>query len=76
MISLIKLTIGEEGVICKIENKNKSVLSQLNKLGFFVGEKIKLLNYNYNKESYLVKIMGINYAIDKSVCEGIFVSNE
>jgi ABC-type cobalamin/Fe3+-siderophores transport system ATPase subunit len=40
---------------------------------FLEGEEIKLLNYNYNKESYLVKVMNINYAVDKKICEEIIV---
>lgn len=73
MKKLSELNINEEAVIYKIENQNKAIENQLKSLGFLEGEKIILLNHNYNKKSYLVKVMGINYAIDAKICEGIIV---
>ena len=59
-----------------LEMKNKNIKTQLEKLGFLKNENIQLLKYNYGKKSYLIKVMGINYAIDKSVCDEIFVKDE
>lgn len=67
---------NEQAKIEKIELKDGRVKLQLEKLGFLTGEKIKLLNYNYNKTSYLIKVMGVNYAIDKAICENIFVDEK
>lgn len=63
-------------VIKEILVQNESIKQQLENLGFFKHEKIRLLNYNYGKKSYLIKVMGINYAIDKSVCENIEIADE
>lgn len=62
--------------ILKINLSDVSLKKQLQNLGFLTGEKIKILNYNYGKKSFLVKVMGVNYAIDKNVCEGIVVEDE
>ena len=43
---------------------------------FCDGEKIRKLTSNYGKSSYLVKVVGINYAIDKKVAEKIMVCYE
>ena len=70
---LVDLKINEVCVIKKIRLENEKIKNQLSSLGFLEGEEIRLLNYNYNKKSYLVKVMNINYAIDKKICEGIVV---
>ena len=71
--NVIDLKINESGVIKKIKLNDEKIKRQLINLGFIEGEEIKLLNYNYNKESYLVKVMNINYALDKKICKGIVV---
>ena len=71
--SLIDLKLNEIALIKKVVIEDEKIKVQLSNLGFLVGEEIKLLNYNYNKESYLVKVMNINYAIDKKICERIIV---
>lgn len=70
---LSELKINEISTIKELKIDSYNIKTQLNKLGFIKGEKIKLLNYNYNKESYLVKVMNVNYAVDKKICEGIIV---
>lgn len=74
--SLINLQKNKQAKIEKIEIKDNKVKLQLKNLGFEIGEEIKLLNYNYNKTSYLIKVMGVNYAIDKTICENIFVDEK
>lgn len=73
---LIDLQKNKQAKIEKIKIKDERVKLQLNNLGFIVGEEIELLNYNYNKTSYLIKVMGVNYAIDKIICENIFVNEK
>lgn len=70
---LINLKINEVGIIKEVNVKDENIKRQLANLGFYKGEEIKLLNYNYNKESYLVKVMNVNYAVDKKICEGIVI---
>ena len=70
---LIDLKLNEAALIKKVVIDDEKIKVQLSNLGFLVGEEIKLLNYNYNKESYLVKVMNINYAIDRKICKGIIV---
>ena len=70
---LVDLKINEVSVIKKIHVKDENIKKQIKNLGFIEGEEIKLLNYNYNKECYLVKVMNINYAVDKKICEEIIV---
>ena len=70
---LVDLKINEVAKIKQINIKDEKVKMQLSNLGFIIGEKIKLLKYNYNKEGFLVKVMNVNYAVDRKICEGIIV---
>lgn len=70
---LVDLKINEVAKIKQINIKDEKVKMQLSNLGFIIGERIKLLKYNYNKEGFLVKVMNVNYAIDRKICEGIIV---
>ena len=73
---LINLKISEVAKIKQVNINDEKIKNQLYNLGFWVGEEIKLLNHNFNKETFLVKVMGINYAVDKKICEGIVVSGK
>ncbi len=73
-ICLTDLKKGGGFKIIKIDIKEKDLNAQLKNLGFEVGENIKLLNWNFGKKSYLVKVMGVNYAIDKMIAERILGS--
>ena len=66
----------KEYKILKINISNEKIKQQLTNLGFLENEKIKLLNHNYNKRGFLVKVMGVNYAIDKKICDKIEVYGE
>lgn len=70
---LVDLKINEVAKIKQINIKDEKVKAQLQNLGFITGEEIKLLKYNYNKEGFLVKVMNVNYAVDRKICEGIIV---
>lgn len=71
-VRLVDLKKDGEFKITKIDIKEKALCVQLKNLGFEVGEVIKLLNWNLGRKSYLVKVMGVNYAIDKLIAERIF----
>ena len=64
---------NKEYVIKEIKVREE-IKHRLTCLGFLPKEKIKLLKYNYNNTCYLVKVMGINYMVDKSICEEVVVS--
>ena len=61
-------------VISGVNIEDEELKHRLKCFGFFINEKIEILNYNYGRSCYLVKVMGVNYAIDKKLCEGIIVS--
>ena len=71
-VCLVDLKKDSEFKISKIDINEKALFMQLKNLGFEVGEVIKLLNWNFGRKSYLVKVMGVNYAIDKLIAERIF----
>ena len=71
-LCLCDCEINKEYVISKIV-QNDMIKNRLMCFGFLPKEKIKLLKYNYKNTCCLVKVMGINYAVDKKVCEGIIV---
>ena len=66
----------QEYFIEEICVKNENIKNQLKNLGIIKNEKIKFLNYNYGKKSLLIKVMNINYAIDKSICDDVKVRYE
>ena len=74
--NLCSVKTEEYYVIKSIEVLDVALNKQLKNLGFLVGEKMKVMKTNYGKTSYLVKVMGVNYAIDKKVAERIFVEYE
>jgi Fe2+ transport system protein FeoA len=73
---LVDLKIKESAKIKQINIKDEKIKTQLYNLGFWKGEEIKLLKHNFNKDSFLVKVMGVNYAVDRKICEGIIVSDK
>lgn len=75
-IKLSECEINKSYRICEVKEENKTILAQLKNLGFTNNEKVVLLKSNYRKKSFLVKIMGINYAIDKLICDKILVYYE
>lgn len=65
---------NKDYVISKIMIKEDEIKHRLKCLGFLEKEKIKVLNNNYGNTCYLIKVMGVNYAVDKTICDGIVVS--
>ena len=70
---LTDCVFNKEYQIKEIINLDNGLKKRLIDLGFKENEKIKVLKNNYFNKSYLVKIVGINYAIDKKICENILV---
>ena len=69
---LLDVKLGQEYVISKI-NLNEKLAHHLCVFGVEKFGKIMVLKHNYFKTSFLIKILNISYAIDRAVCEGIFV---
>jgi len=66
--------LGKDYVIDKLLTNNK-ITSHLENLGFVKKEKIKLLKHNYKNKSILVKVCGINYALDIEIAKQVVVIN-
>lgn len=62
-------------IIKKINIEDKSLLQQLNNIGLTVGEEITLIKTNYGKKSFLVKVMNVNFAIDKQILDKVEVTH-
>ena len=75
-IKLSECKTNKTYLVCDLTEENKEIILQLKNLGFSVGEKVELIKSNYRKKSFLVKVMGINYAMDKSICDKILVKYE
>ncbi len=75
-IKLSECKTNKTYLVCDLKEENKEIILQLKNLGFSVGEKVELIKSNYRKKSFLVKVMGINYAMDKSICDKILVKYE
>ncbi len=72
-IQITKCKAGSVYKICRFEIEDKNLLSQLGNLGIVKGKNIEVRLSNYGKKSFLVSVMGINYALDKLICERIWV---
>lgn len=60
----------------KIDSVNvddKKLKIQLKNLGFENGEIVRVLRCNYGRSSFLVEVMDVTYALDKKICQLIFV---
>lgn len=73
---LISAQKNREYRLKRIDNLNRETLQYLKDLGFIEGEMVELMFSNYKKGSYLVKVMGISYMLDKVICENITVEDE
>lgn len=68
--------VGEKYKIVKIECQDVGLELHLKNLGFNVGKKVCISNYNYFKQSLLVDVDDSRFAIDKKIADGIVVENE
>ena len=71
--SLKDVRIGEECKIESIKLSNKILKRQLQNLGFMEGERIKIMKTNYGDKALLVKVFGVNYVVDSTIAQEIFV---
>lgn len=76
VVKLSEAVFNKIYFIKEINLKNQELKQQLKNLGFIEKEKIIILNHNYGKKSFLVKVMGVNYAVEKNICDSIVVEYE
>jgi Fe2+ transport system protein FeoA len=72
-ITLADASLNKKYKIYEIKISDKFIQSHLKNLGFEIGENIQLLKHNYKKFGFMVKVMGVNFVVDKRVAEMIFV---
>ena len=60
-------------VINKVDIENEKVKNHLNNLMIIKNEKIKILHKSYGCKAFIVSVQGINYAIEKAICDKILV---
>ncbi len=71
-ICLLNAKLGQEYIISNVKLGEKIAI-HLGVFGIEKFGKIKILKHNYFKTSFLIKILNISYAIDRRICEEIFV---
>ena len=71
-ICLVDAKLGVEYVISRINLKEK-IAEHLSVFGIEKLSRIKVLKHNFFKTSFLIKILNTSYAIDRCVCDEIFV---
>lgn len=62
--------------LVKINISNEKLKNYYMNLGFRCGEEIEVITSNYGKKSYMIRVMGILYAMDKNLCEKFIVESE
>ena len=70
---LCECDLEKEYLIYDIILKDKQVLNHLANLFIKKGEKITIKHKSYGSKAFVIKALGINYAIDKKICEAILV---
>ena len=70
---LTECELNKEYVIYEINIKEKNLLQHLDNLFIKKNQKIKLMFKSYKGNSFIIKSLGINYALDKNICENIIV---
>lgn len=63
----------KEYLIYDIQIKDKDILRRLENLFIKTNEKIIVKYKSYGSKAFIIKALGINYAIDKKICESIIV---
>ncbi len=72
-INITEAKFNKEYLICDILIREEKLKKHLKNLFIKHGEKIKVLKKSYMGKSYIIKVLGINYATEKEVCEKIIV---
>lgn len=73
LIRLIDCKKNQEYTIKKINIEDKEILKMLSNLGVFENEKIVIYSSNFFKTAFMVSVLGINFALDKSILKEIIV---
>lgn len=71
--NLCKCIIGKEYLICDLTLSDEKILKHLENLFIKKGAKITVKHKSYGDRAYIIKSLGINYAIEKKICENILV---
>ena len=75
-MNIKKLTEGELDkiyLIYDIKIDNLKLKNHLENLFIKNYQKISLKKKSYRSNAFIVKVLGINYALDKEICEKIFI---
>ena len=72
-IKLTECKLRNEYLISKINVEEQKVRKHLKNLSIKENEKIFILAKNYKSKAFMIKVLGINYAIGKNICEKILV---
>ena len=73
MVKLIDVKRNQNFVIEKIDIEDGKIVKQLKNLLIDEGRKISLLYTNYGAKTFMVKVDGTSFAIDRKIAEKIFV---
>ena len=73
MVKLIDVKRNQNFVIEKIDIEDGKIVKQLKNLLIDEGRKISLLYTNYGAKTFMVKVDGTSFAIDRKIVEKIFV---
>ena len=59
--------------ISKLDGHAKEIAEKLNRIGLRVGEEVYVTNFNYHRNTLLVKIKGVSFALDALICKGVIL---
>ena len=74
-IKISNAKLNKNYIIDDVKIKDENLKNQLQNLGFLKDEKILILKTNLNSSAFLVEVMGVLYAVDKKICDNIFLRN-
>ncbi len=72
-IPISECKLNKEYVISKILIRDIDLKYKLSKLGFIEKQKVKILKMNFCKVSFLVSVMGVQYGVDRKICDKVMV---
>ncbi len=72
-ICLAGCELEKEYLICEIGSLDKKIKFHLERLQIKPRQKVKILKKSFKGQALIVKVLGINYALDKNICEKIMV---
>ena len=72
-INLAECKLNKEYFIVEVDIENEKLKKHLEHLFIKKGERISIIKKSYKSKAYIVKVLGINYAIELSICLKVFV---